>query len=131
MPEKLIRKLGIKEGFTWFLIDAPSYYLPFLQPALPPRICLANLEEEKADFTQVFFQHPEIVEESLDYLKSCIKPNGMIWASWRKMKKGQVVDMKSEQVRTAGLRVGLVDVKVCSVDEIWSGLKFVIRAKNR
>lgn len=131
MPEKLIRKLGIKEGHAYLIIDPPEYYLNFLEPALPPNLKLADLETEEADFIQVFFQDADTVEESLEYLKSCIKSTGMIWASWKKMKKGKIIDMKSEHVRSSGLRAGLVDVKVCSVDDNWSGLKFMIPVKDR
>ncbi|MEO0897761.1 MAG: DUF3052 domain-containing protein [Bacteroidota bacterium] len=130
-PTPLIRKLGIKEGNSIFLHQSPTSYFEWLGP-LPPHIeLLESCEKESLDFIHAFFTAKQDLEEQLPSLKAGLKPNAMVWISWPKGKSGVETDLNRDIIREMGLGAGLVDVKVASVNEIWSGLKFVYRLVDR
>lgn len=126
----LPKKLGIKDGFRVSLISAPSEVRAELKPAL------ANCKVDKdakdpLDFAIFFTKSASELEKEFPRLAKALEPGGMLWISWPKKSSGVATDLTENIVRDTGLAVGLVDVKVCAVTEIWSGLKFVRRLKDR
>ena len=117
----LIGKLGLKSGMKARLIGA--VYAP---PAGVGRTAKAPL-----DFIHLFTKHRATLERQFPLLAGSLAPAGMLWVSWPKRASGLDTDLTETAVREVGRRAGLVDVKVCAVDDVWSGLKFVIRLKNR
>jgi hypothetical protein len=85
----------------------------------------------KLDFIHYFAKSKAGLAKDLPKLKKCLAMNGMLWISWPKLSSGVESDVTEKVVHTLGLKTGLVDVKVCAVDETWSGFKFVFRLKDR
>ncbi|HEV3026417.1 MAG TPA: DUF3052 domain-containing protein [Planctomycetota bacterium] len=83
------------------------------------------------DFVHFFTKVRRDLEREFELLAKALAPSGMLWVSWPKRASKVETDLSEAVVREIGLRAGLVDVKVCAVDDVWSGLKFVIRLKNR
>jgi hypothetical protein len=79
----------------------------------------------------LFVKERRLLEKDSAKLRKWIKPTGMLWISWPKPASLAETDLDERVVREIGLQAGLVDIKVCAVDEVWSGLKFVVRAKDR
>ena len=125
----LAQKLGIKDGFHISLINTPDYYLDLFSD-LPPTLYFES-DTAGVDFIHLFTKSKAEYESLLPSLKGQIKPNGMIWVSWPKKASKIETDMTEDIIRNYALKIGLVDVKVCAVDEIWSGLKLVIPVKDR
>ncbi len=99
---------------------------------LPESIKIADEKtSEGIDFIHYFETNPQTLSEHLPVLRNQIKPNGMIWISWDKTKSKQAGFVNENLVRQQAFPLGLVDIKVCAVDETWSGLKLVIRKENR
>ena len=128
--KSLVEKLGIKEGFAISIIGAPENYAATLGK-LPPGVRQTNKLEGPLDFVQFFCSKRSRLEDNFPALKEALSPSGMLWVSWPKGSSGVPTDLTENVVREIGLRNGLVDVKVCAVDETWSGLKFVYRLKDR
>ena len=128
----LVRKLGIKSGFTIAVVDAPDGYWKLLGP-LPEGVAVRSIEDADVefDFIHVFAEDRATLASRLKGLRRRIVPAGMLWLSWPKKASGVATDLDGNGVREIGLAAGLVDTKVCAVDETWSGLKFVIRLKDR
>jgi hypothetical protein len=126
----LAKKLGIKGDFHIDLINAPEYYL-FLFTDLPANLYFKNDKNAKIDLIHFFTKSQEEYKSILPQLKSRIKPNGSIWVSWPKKSSKVPTDITEDIIRNFALLNGLVDIKVCAVDEIWSGLKLVIPVKER
>jgi len=83
------------------------------------------------DFAMVFIKTQSELKQQFSRIAKQLDPAGMLWVSWPKKTSGVATDMNENDVRRIGLDAGLVDVKVCAVNEVWSGLKFVIRVKDR
>ena len=126
----LVDKLGIKEGHRVAVLGAPPDYAAILGK-LPPRVNLAAKVQGEKDFLHFFTTSRRELEQRFPALKSSLSQNGMIWISWPKGSSGVATDLSENSIREIGLGNGLVDVKVCAVDETWSGLKFVYRVKDR
>ena len=126
----LVRKLGIKENFKVWLVNEPQYYLELLGE-LPDGVQLLNDPADLVDFIHLFAPDLKTLETSLPKLKDRIKKNGMIWVSWYKKASKIPTDVTEDEIRATCLPLGLVDVKVCAVDEKWSGLKLVWRKELR
>jgi hypothetical protein len=126
----LAKKLGIKTGFHIRLINAPGYYFELFTD-LPAQINMVADETSLKDFIHFFTKSEQEYVQILPRVKNEIKPNGMIWVSWPKKASKVITDVTEDLVRTYALKIGLVDIKVCAVDEIWSGLKLVIPVKDR
>lgn len=124
----LAKKLGIKEGYTVQLINEPEYYFALFAD-LPP-VVIAKGRERK-NFIHFFARSMAEVNKVLPKLKQELQPNGMVWVSWPKKAAKVSTDVTENLIRDVGLASGLVDIKVCAVDDIWSGLKFVIPLKDR
>jgi hypothetical protein len=126
----LAKKLGIKPGFKIGLINAPGNYFDLFTD-LPGDIKITNDTSIKKDLIHFFTKSESAFTTMLPDLKNQIKPNGMIWVSWPKKASKVVTDITEDIIRNYALKIGLVDIKVCAVDEIWSGLKLVIPVKDR
>ena len=128
--KSLVEKLGIKEGFAIAIIGAPKNYAATLG-TLPAGIKQTKQPKGPLDFIQFFCSKRSALEDNFPALKEALSPSAMLWVSWPKGSSGVSTDLSENVVREIGLRNGLVDVKVCAVDEIWSGLKFVFRIRDR
>lgn len=127
----LTKKLGIKEGFMLRILDEPAHYWDLISP-LPDRIVvMERAKKERADFIHLFVEKKNAFEKKFPKLKAELKKTGMLWVSWPKKTSKIQSDLDGNIVRNFGLANGLVDVKVCAVDETWSGLKFMYRIKDR
>lgn len=126
----LARKLGIKSGQRIKLYHPPEKYRDFFQD-LPDDFNPLNEGDSHIDFVHYFATEAEKLNEDLPRLRKQITQKGIIWISWPKKSSKTETDVDGNVVRSLGLRHGLVDVKVCSVNETWSALKFVIPVKDR
>jgi hypothetical protein len=126
----LVRKLGLKPGMTCAVLDPPPGYHDLL--ADPPEgLTWTDGAVGGLDFVHLFVREGDGVRERMAALRERIVPDGMIWVSWPKNRPGVPSAIDGNRVRAEGLAAGLVDVKVCAVDDTWSGLKFVIRKADR
>jgi hypothetical protein len=126
----LAQKLGIKDGCSLAFLNAPDGYSSLLG-RLPDGVTVARGARGELDFIQLFVTERAILERELPGLKERLKQKGMIWVSWPKASSKTRTDLSDLVVRDVGLKSGLVDVKVCAVDEKWSALKFVRRLEDR
>ena len=124
----LIRKLGIKPGMRLQIVDAPATFGATLGP-LPEDVRQAT--RGSLDFAIVFVTARSRLEREFPRLMKRLEPGGMLWVSWPKKAAKVTTDLDESAVRLFGLGEGLVDVKICAVDEVWSGLKFVRRLRDR
>ena len=126
----LIKKLGIKPGFDVAFVNAPEDFVKQLD--LPSDVSVrSHSKSDDLDFILVFVKSQKILSTAFAESARKIKPGGMLWVSWPKKTSGVQTDLTENVVRDIGLAVGLVDVKVCAIDDVWSGLKFVYRLKDR
>jgi hypothetical protein len=125
----LPKKLGIKDGFHFALIDAPSDVIAELKPSL--KKCSAHDGKTSLDFAMLFASSTASLKKQFGKIAKSLSPAGMLWVSWPKKTSGVATDLNENIVREIGLAAGLVDVKVCAVTDVWSGLKFVRRLKDR
>jgi hypothetical protein len=126
----LPKKLGIKEKFRVTFVDLPADVRSELREAL--RACeVASDARGPLDFAMLFVKTQAELNKQFPRAAKQLAPAGMLWVSWPKKASGVATDLDENVVRGIGLDAGLVDVKVCAVSEVWSGLKFVIRVKDR
>ncbi len=127
----LAKKLGIKEGFVVKLINEPIHYLSLFSD-FPIEIKYAKkASEHSIDFIHLFCRTFKDLENHAPTLMNQLKKDGLLWVSWPKQSSDIKTDLKRDIIREYILHIGLVDVKVCAVDDDWSGLKFVYRLKGR
>ena len=126
----LVQKLGIKPGFCIF-VDGLSTAYRDVVGELPDDVKIARTAKAPLDMVHVFATEAKGFAVKLRSYRRAIAPDGMIWASWPKKASGVVTDVTETLVRVTALANGLVDIKVCAVDDVWSGLKLVIPAKDR
>jgi hypothetical protein len=126
----LAKKLGFKTGLRVHLIDAPDHYLQLVDP-LPDDVSFVPTLRSKVDLIHLFTTAAEDLAEKLIACRRRIVENGVIWVSWPKKAAKVPTDVTEDVIRTLALPLGLVDVKVCAVDDTWSGLKLVIRVDER
>ncbi len=124
----LVRKLGIKPGARIQIVSEPPDFRSVLGP-MPEGVKPSPRGE--LDFAMVFTRTIADLEKRFVVLRDRLAPNGSLWVSWPKKSSGVSTELTENVVRDFGLEHGLVDVKVCAVDETWSGLKFVRRLKDR
>ena len=124
------QKLGIKPGATVALINAPANYRKLLGKAAAEVEFSDRIESECA-FIHFFTTQRNELEKELKRLRSKIADTGTLWVSWPKKSAGVPTDITEDVIRAVALPLGFVDVKVCAVDEIWSGLKLMVRRENR
>ena len=126
----LEKKLGIKENFRIRLIHAPENYFDFFLE-WPQHVQISDDPLLKKNLIHFFTQEFSAYHALLPLLKEEIEQNGMIWVSWPKKTSKISSDMTEDLIRNYALETGLVDIKVCSVNEDWSALKLVIPLKHR
>jgi hypothetical protein len=125
----LPKKLGIKAGFRVRLANAPAEVHAELGEALAE--CTIAKPGGTLDFAMIFTKSSAELSKEFTRTAKLLAPAGMVWVSWPKKSSGVPTDVGEHAVRKIGLDAGLVDVKVCAVTEVWSGLKFVRRVKDR
>lgn len=126
----LAAKLGLKDGHTLWAIGAPADYAGWLG-ALPPGARIVQRAAAQADLVHLFATRAATLRTRLPVLRAAMQPDAAIWVSWPKKASGQATDIVEQTIRDIALPTGLVDVKVCAVSEIWSGLKLVLRKELR
>lgn len=126
----LVKKLGIKAGHKIFLAGAPDHY-PKLVAPLPDGVRFVARVDGGTDIVHLFATRKALLAKSLRAALAKLKPDGTIWVSWPKKSSKVATDIVEDGIREMALPLGLVDIKVCAVDDIWSGLKLVIRKENR
>jgi hypothetical protein len=126
----LVDKLGIKPGASVLILEAPKGYANTLGP-LPTGVAVAKALKAHLTFIHLFVTKRADLERRFAALQKALAPAGMLWISWPKKASGVPTDVTEDVVREVALARGLVDVKVCAVDETWSGLKLVRRLKDR
>ena len=126
----LIQKIGIKPGHRIILRNHPPSFIKDLG-RLPEGAESADRLSGKANVIVYFTERLAELEKDFARLSAALVPGGMLWIGWPKKAGGRPTDLTEDIVRRVGLACGLVDVKVCAIDETWSGLKFVIRVKDR
>lgn len=126
----LAKKLGLKAGARVILDGMPGSVRAELESALA-QCKLVRQPDGALDFIHLFVKGHSELQNKLSTYQPRMAPDGMLWVSWPKKKPGLPGGINENDVRQIGLDSGLVDVKVCAVDETWSGLKFVIRLKDR
>ena len=126
----LAKKLGVKSGDIIKLVNQPSHYSGLFTD-FPENVTeAANIGAHK-NFIHFFTTNVSELEQILPQLKKEIFQNGTIWVSWPKKASKITTDITENSIRDFAISIGLVDVKVCAVDDVWSGLKLVIPVKNR
>jgi hypothetical protein len=126
----LPRKLGIKPEFKVAFFGLPAEVKLELKSDLA--LCdIVKDEKTPLDFAMIFVKSQAELKQQFATFASKLLPDGMLWVSWPKKTSGLTTDLNENHVRRIGLLEGLVDVKVCAVSEVWSGLKFVIRVQDR
>jgi hypothetical protein len=126
----LPKKLGIKEGSRIALINSPTDFARQLGK-VPDNAQIVTRVTKPLDIALLFVLTERALLRDFDKLAKKLAMNGMIWVAWPKKSSGVATDLSFERVQRIGLDSGLVDVKICAIDEVWSGLKFVIRLKDR
>jgi len=126
----LAKKLGIKPNLIVSVINAPAGYDSLVEP-LPDGVKLSRKPKPGSDLLHFFTNSRDELFRGLAEFRGLIKQNGSIWVSWHKKAAKLPTEITEDTVREAALPLGFVDVKVCAVDEKWSGLKLVIRRENR
>ena len=126
----LPKKLGIKPGFRVALLEVPADVRAELRDSLADCKIVKD-GSGPLDFIMLFSKSAADLEPRLKQAAKALAPAGMLWISWPKKASGVATDLNENPVREIGLNAGLVDVKVCAVTDVWSGLKFVIRLKDR
>ena len=126
----LYKKLGIKEGFSVLLINEPAHYTELIG-SITSTLTVVKKTATDIDFIHFFTNSEKELTTTLPRLMKQIKKDGSIWVSWYKKSAGKPTELNENLIRDTALSIGLVDVKVCAVDENWSGLKLVFRLKDR
>ena len=126
----LPKKLGITEGASVAVIGAPKNYAHLVAP-LPMGAKIVKKVPKDAAFVHVFATERVDLAKQLASLRKSIAQNGVVWVSWPKKSAKVDTDITEDVIRQVALPMGFVDVKVCAVDETWSGLKLVIRKTLR
>ena len=125
----LARKLGIAAGDEVLLVGAPKDYREIVAP--PEDVRFVARMAKGTDVVHVFATERVRLEKAIRSALAKMKPDAVIWASWPKKSSKVPTDITEDTIREIVLPLGLVDVKVCAVDDVWSGLKLVMRRENR
>ena len=122
----LAQKIGIAPGATIALIGAPRDFAATLAP-LPADVTLTTRASKQSGIVVLFGDSAARMSSRFATLAAELPAGGMLWVAWPKKSSGVATDLTEDVVRRIGLATGLVDVKVCAIDDTWSGLKFVRR----
>jgi hypothetical protein len=126
----ITKKLGIKKSFRIALLNEPKGFRQELED-LPPDLCFLTRQSKQLDLILLFAKSQSALRKDFAKMTRQLVPNGMLWVAWPKKSSGMVTDLTENNVRRIGLDAGLVDVKICAINDIWSGLKFVYRLQDR
>jgi hypothetical protein len=126
----LKKKLGIKDNMNIALGGSPADFLDTLG-SLPKTVSVNSRARKPLDFVLLFVKKESELRQRFAQFAARLQPAGMIWIAWPKKSSGVATDLTFTNVQALGLSAGMVDVKICAVDETWSGLKFVFRLKDR
>ncbi len=126
----LARKLGIRAGARIVLVRAPEGFAESLD-ALPEGVRIGRRLSGRCGFVLAFCARRRDIDDLFERVLRVLERDGMLWVAWPKKSSGQQTDLGEADVRASGLDSGLVDVKICAVDETWSALKFVYRLTDR
>ena len=126
----LAKKLGIKVWASVVAVSAPAGYRDLLAP-LPAGVRFGQRLSPSTDILHVFVTRRTDLEKALTAARPKLKPTGAVWVSWPKKAAGVPTDITEDTIRMVCLPIGFVDIKVCAVDDTWSGLKLVIRKELR
>jgi hypothetical protein len=126
----LAKKLGIREGQRIHIVNGPESF-PDLLGELPADVQILSTARAPLDLVLLFVISRKDLDKRFAGLAARLAPAGMLWVAWPKKSSGVPTDLNFDVVQRRGLDDGLVDTKICAVDDIWSGLRFVIRVKDR
>jgi len=126
----LVKKLGLKPGDACAWLDAPEHF-PALLGELPDGATVKTSLRGDVDVAVCFVLERRALARRIEALRRAIAPDGMAWIAWPKRASGVATDITEDVVRDVALPTGLVDVKVCAIDDTWSGLKLVVRKALR
>lgn len=126
----LAKKLGIKEGSTLVVVHAPDDFKELLQP-LPPSVRFATKADRHTDLAHLFTTERSELAKFLAQWRKVLAADATVWVSWPKKAAKVPTDITEDTVREVALPLGFVDVKVCAIDAVWSGLKLVVRKELR
>jgi len=127
----LVKKLGFKEGFRTALVNPPKGFQKELAP-VPNNVSISvGTLTKPLDLIILFADSQKMLKMEFPRLARKLMENGMLWIAWPKKASGISTDLSDSSVRDIGLAAGLVDVKVCAINDVWSGLKFVYRLEDR
>ncbi len=127
----LVAKLGIKTGSRVYWRNPPADFRAAIGTLPEGIVLLPELDGEPCDFIHFFTKEKAELEADFPPCREALKKDGMLWISWPKKASKVETDLDENIVRAIGLKNGMVDIKVCAVDDIWSGLKFVYRLQDR
>ena len=126
----LVEKLGIKPGYRVLAINAPAHYRDILRP-LPHGVSFLSRPAKHVDLIHMFVSRRSEIAKELPRQRRIMPDSGVLWVSWPKKASGLSTDVTEDVVREVALPLGLVDTKVCAVDDVWSGLKLMVRRELR
>ena len=126
----LAKKLGMKERSQLFILDAPTGFTKLLEP-LPPDVVFQSKADKATDIAHLFVTQADELKKQLASLRKKLKPDAAVWVSWPKKSSKVATDITEDTIRAHALPMGFVDIKVCAVDDVWSGLKLVVRKEFR
>ena len=126
----LAKKLGIKSALKLLTVNAPKEYQSWLGD-LPAGVTLAKKVKKPVEAAHIFTTESTFLDAILSKLRNELKQDGFVWVSWPKQASKVPTDITEDTIREIALPLGFVDIKVCAVSEVWSGLKLVIRKSER
>jgi len=126
----LAKKLGIKAGIEVLVLNGPEHYRKLVEP-WPGGVRLATRLSASTDLVHVFVTRKRELAASLERLRARLKSDAVVWVSWPKKSARPDTEITDNTVREVALPLGFVDIKVCAVDDTWSGLKLVVRKELR
>jgi hypothetical protein len=126
----LAKKLGIKDGFRVALVNSPARFQEELG-VLPSAATILPRVQTAMDLVLFFAKSEADLKKNFKKLAARLNPAGMLWVAWPKKSAGVLTDLSFTVVQKRGLEAGLVDTKICAVNDVWSGLRFVYRLKDR
>jgi hypothetical protein len=126
----LVKKLGVNAGFKVYVHDAPADYKSLLAP-LPSSVQFVGTADASTNLVHVFTAQRKALEVLLKRLRRNLSDEASVWVSWPKKASKVPTDITEDVIREVALPLGFVDIKVCAVTDIWSGLKLVVRKELR
>lgn len=126
----LAKKLGVKDGSMVLVVGAPEGYIKLLEP-LPVAVQFVSKLSKSVDIVHIFTDQKAQLQKAITAFRKALEPTAMVWVSWPKKSAKVPTDITEDTVRQVALPLGFVDIKVCAVTDVWSGLKLVVRKELR